>query len=212
MMFSNKNKRVFISNNNNTQIKPPATNAVYFPFYNNNVVLPVAAEKFTPIIPTSTTTIITENKMSWGEPIWFFFHTMTVKVKEESFLLVKTKLLEFIYSICVNLPCPICSEHAKEYLKNVNFLAIQTKEQLINLLHQFHNTVNARKNYPVFPREEVDAKYSLAITANIFQNFLFVYRDKHNYNAKNITSDFIRSRLIYNLKDWYSQNMHHFNG
>ena len=46
-----------------------------------------------------------QKPMKWGEPIWFFFHTIAEKVKNESFPYVKQDLLNIIYNVCVNLPC-----------------------------------------------------------------------------------------------------------
>ena len=79
--------------------------------------------------------------------------------KEESFHYIRVELLNNIYSICVNLPCPVCSAHAKEYMEKINFNTIRTKEDLKNMLFQFHNNVNLRKNVYLFPREQLDEKY-----------------------------------------------------
>jgi hypothetical protein len=67
-------------------------------------------------LPVSNDSFV--NKVKWGEPTWFLFHTLSVKIKESEFLRVRKELLNCIYSICVNLPCPICAEHAKQYLDN----------------------------------------------------------------------------------------------
>ena len=42
--------------------------------------------------------------MVWGEPTWFFLHTISEKVKPESFGIVRVDLLRHIYNICTNLP------------------------------------------------------------------------------------------------------------
>ena len=84
-------------------------------------------------------------KMDWGEPTWFLFHTLAEKVKEEEFQNIRVELLNIIYSICSNLPCPVCSTHAKQHLNGTNFNNIQTKQQLKDFFFHFHNIVNQRK-------------------------------------------------------------------
>jgi hypothetical protein len=150
-----------------------------------------------------------DSKAKWGQPVWLFFHTLSIKVKDDSFDIVKGELLNLIYAICSNLPCPICSDHAKEYLKSVNFSAIQTKTQLIDFFFQFHNMVNKRKHIEPFPRDQVEPKYNLAITQNIFFNFIRAYNEK-SYNTRHIYDEHIRQRVLTQLKNWFYKNSSHF--
>jgi hypothetical protein len=66
----------------------------------------------------------TVKKVKWGEPTWFLFHTLSVKIKESHFNMIRAQLLNNIYAICVNLPCPDCANHAKTYLDGINFNTI----------------------------------------------------------------------------------------
>jgi len=144
-------------------------------------------------------------RTAWGHPIWLFFHALSYKIKEESFPVVGQELLRLIHGIATNLPCPICSDHARAYMKNINFLAIQTKEQFINFLFQFHNAVNSRKGYPLFPREEVDKKYALAVLPAIFHQFERAYQDKA-YNPKHIHDEYVRNRILRSVRTWFYAN------
>ena len=90
-------------------------------------------------------------------------------------------------------------------MKNINFLSIQTKEQFINFLYQFHNTVNIRKGYPLFPREELDKKYSLAILPAMFAKFEKAYRDKA-YNPQHIHDEYVRNRILTQMRQWFQRN------
>ena len=110
-------------------------------------------------------------KMKWGEPTWFLFHTLAYKVKDEYFQKLRVELMDIIYSICANLPCPMCSGHAVDYLKSNNYYMIRSKQDLINMLFKFHNEVNKKKGFSIFPYEELEAKYSSAVTKNIIFNF-----------------------------------------
>ena len=150
-----------------------------------------------------------QKPMKWGEPIWFFFHTIAEKVKNESFPYVKQDLLNIIYKVCVNLPCPMCANHAVEYMNKINFNAIQTKDQLKDVLFVFHNSVNVRKNFPVFMRKDLDEKYSRANTIKIIQNFLNVFQYK-NSNMHMIANNMHRTNVANDIKGWFNTNIQHF--
>jgi hypothetical protein len=153
--------------------------------------------------------ILPKNEMKWGAPTWFLLHTLSVKIKENEFQRIRTELLNNIYGICVNLPCPDCSNHAKTYLDNVNFNTIQTKAHLIMLLYKFHNDVNKMKGYSQFPFEQLHEKYSLAITNNIIRNFMAHFSDR-NRSKKLLATDLSRANLCNVLKNWFNMNIHAF--
>uniref|UniRef100_A0A6C0HI20 thiol oxidase n=1 Tax=viral metagenome TaxID=1070528 RepID=A0A6C0HI20_9ZZZZ len=171
-----------------------------------------AQSTFTPA-PVQTIKEIPEDpskkKMKWGEPIWFFFHTIAEKVKPESFSSIRMELLQIITNICKNLPCPYCSQHAITYLANTNINNIQTKEQLIEFFYTFHNEVNQRKGFDLFPRELLHDKYSKANTVNIINYFLIHLLDK-SYSIRMIADDFHRKRLVEHIKKWLINNLQHF--
>lgn len=145
-------------------------------------------------------------KMKWGEPTWFLFHTLAEKVKPEYFELIKRELLDLIYAICANLPCPNCASHATEYMKSVNFDVITTKDHLRILLHRFHNEVNKRKGFAEFPYEQLSEKYSKANTVAIIHYFMPFFEDKHA-SMRMIADDLHRSRIAIQLKAWFNKNI-----
>jgi len=159
--------------------------------------------------PQQTTTIAVEPKMTWGPPIWFLFHTLAHKVKDDSFPIIREGLLKNIYSICSNLPCPVCTNHAMEYLNKINFNNIRSKDELIKMLYVFHNEVNKRKKMDLFPYSDVYDKYKTAVTKNIVQYFMAQY-EKKTQNVKMPSSEFHRKNLILILKRWFNDNLHHF--
>jgi len=148
-------------------------------------------------------------KMKWGEPTWFLFHTLAYKIKDEYFQKVRIELIDIIYSICANLPCPMCAGHAVEYLKTNNYSMIRSKQDLINMLYKFHNEVNKRKGFAIFPYEELDIKYSSAVTKNIIFNFIIHYQDKHK-SIHMIANDMFRARHVIILKEWFNNNFRYF--
>jgi hypothetical protein len=152
---------------------------------------------------------ITQKKMKWGEPVWFILHTLSYKIKDDSFTLLRTELLKHIYTICTNLPCPDCSNHAKTYLGGINFNNIRTKSDLINMLFEFHNSVNRRKGMVEFPREQFDSKYASANTEAMMAYFIRAFMDKHA-SPRMISDDMYRARLTHSIKSWFISNKFHF--
>ena len=151
----------------------------------------------------------TVRTMKWGEPVWFFLHTVAHKVKDEHFAKLRTELLKHVYTICVNLPCPDCSNHAKIYLNGINFNNIKTKYDLKNMLFEFHNSVNRRKGFAEFPKDELDRKYDSANFNAVVNYFIKVFLDKHA-SPRMISDDMYRARLTQTTKQWIIENLNHF--
>jgi len=149
-------------------------------------------------------------KMKWGEPTWFLLHTLAYKIKDEYFQQLRVELLDIIYAICSNLPCPACANHAAEYLKSIHYTTIRTKQELINMLYKFHNEVNKKKGFAIFPYEELEPKYSSAVTKNIIFNFMLYFQDK-NKNVHMIANDMFRAKQVVILKQWFNNNFKYFN-
>ena len=149
-------------------------------------------------------------KMLWGEPFWFLFHTMAEKVKDELFPKVCDELLNLIYTICTNLPCPDCSNHATQYLNGINFKKIKTKLELKELLFSFHNMVNKKKGVALFQREDLDQKYETANMIPILNNFMYHFKNKKS-SIQMIANDFHRERIFKELHNWFSKNIQIFN-
>jgi len=86
----------------------------------------------------------------WGPIVWSFFHVFAQQINEDFFIKNKSSCLSLLENICYTLPCPICSDHAKTFLKNYNFKYIKTKNELILFFYKFHNSVNLRLKKPIF--------------------------------------------------------------
>jgi hypothetical protein len=192
---------------------------------NNFSKMPINNERQTPVLSmninivqrpqsVASAVVATEEpakpkKMKWGEPTWFLFHSLAQKVKEEHFYNIKNELINTIYIICKNLPCPMCATHATQFMNSVNFSTIQKKQDLIDLLWRFHNEVNAKKNFPIFPHEQLEEKYSKANLVNIIQLFLFHFKDKHA-SIRMIADDMFRQKIALKMQDWFRQNLQYF--
>lgn len=148
-------------------------------------------------------------KNLWGGPTWYLFHTLAHKVDENRFDVVRADMLMIIYNIACNLPCPYCAEHARKHLDTVNFQAIQTKEQLKRMLYDFHNIVNQRKGYAIFPYENLDKTYNPAITVNMIQNFMAAFTKK-THNMRLLADDLKRRHIHIKLRTWFQQHHQFF--
>ena len=56
-----------------------------------------------------------KQKILWGPTTWTFFHVLAEKINEDFFLKQRNKIIKIIINISSNLPCPLCSQHAKKY-------------------------------------------------------------------------------------------------
>lgn len=214
MLFTNPRQIVQHSNDQNMQYNIVQNNNHFFPIMikKNTIKRVNASDNIKELAtPINTTVNRTGSKtMVWGEPTWFLLHTLVEKIKESDFLLLRQELVHIIYLICTNLPCPTCSDHARSYLNTINLDSIQTKTQLKDMLFVFHNSVNKKKQYPMFDYTELEEKYSKAITINIIRNFILHYKDSHSSSILMIANDFHRSNIVNHITQWFSKNIHHF--
>jgi len=174
-----------------------------------NKVRQIITNSAEPVVPEAPAELKRPKSMKWGEPTWFFFHTIAEKVKEEKFDIIRKELLNLVYSICANLPCPDCASHASEYMNGINFNTIKTKQNFKDLLFTFHNAVNEKKGFEKFPYDKLDEKYSKAVFVNIVQNFLMHFQNKHS-SIHMIANDLHRSRVVEQVKTWLQENIIHF--
>jgi hypothetical protein len=143
----------------------------------------------------------------WGPPTWIFIHTLAEKIKDDRFDVIGKQVILNIIEICKNLPCPECSDHAKQFWAKVNINKVTTKQDLINLLFVFHNSINVRKHSRPFKHS--DLKYYK--TMNLIDTFNNFARNFHTKgNMAQLTESFHRTRLLSSLKRWLMSNIQNF--
>ena len=143
----------------------------------------------------------------WGPPTWIFLHTLVAKIKDEQFPVIGQQVIANIIQICLFLPCPECSVHAKQFWANVVTKNINNKQDLINVLFVFHNAVNKRRN--VRPFRYIDLQYYNTLKLiDTFNDFARNYNT--NGNMKLLTESFHRSRLLQSLRGWLMGNLPNF--
>ena len=153
------------------------------------------------------------SKSVWGPCVWYLFHTLAYKAVPENFAEIKAELIQYIQRICANLPCPECTQHATEYMKQHSraLSLITTKEQLQQFLVDFHNVVNVRKQKPRFTYEQADAKYKLAKTSDVVQYFFKIYGERSNGgNLKLFVNGFQKQLLLSDFSAWMVRNYSKF--
>ena len=149
----------------------------------------------------------------WGSSTWLLLHTLSSKLDEDKIQGANSKrmkeLVEIIYLICTNLPCAECSNHAKQYLNTISFLKqVPSKSELQRVLFHFHNSVNQRKGYRLFTKDEFDLKYSTCVTRRIMYSFFHHFGNtRQNFLPKLMADDMYRQGIIRNLKSWMIGNV-----
>jgi hypothetical protein len=155
------------------------------------------------------------SKSVWGPCVWYLFHTLAYKAVPENFAEIKTELIQYIQRICANLPCPECTQHATEYMRQHSRVLsmMTTKEQLHQFLVDFHNVVNARKQKPRFTYEQAEAKYKLAKTGDVVQYFFKIYGERSSGgNLKLFVNGFQKQLLLSDFSAWMVRNYGKFYG
>ena len=115
------------------------------------------------------------SKESWGNNIWYLFHSLAHKLKEDKFESQKNNIIFIIKTICNTLPCPDCSKDATSMLNKIDFNTIKNKNDLKMFFFNFHNAINAKLNKPQFNYENLDSKYSNANIDVLYNNLYIIY-------------------------------------
>ncbi len=131
----------------------------------------------------------TKEHLLWGTFTWILLHWISQQIKEEFFIEEKDNLIYLVKGICGNLPCPNCREHALLYLKTVPISYVKTKDDLINYIYHFHNSVNVRgkKQYEPFSIMEKYKRVNFTLMLNSW-NARFEYGNdiqRNDFMAKN---------------------------
>ena len=148
-------------------------------------------------------------KKEWGNAVWLLFHTLAEKLKDE-YSSELPILVSHITSICNNLPCPDCQQHAYKTMTVVNKSTITaSKEALIDFLWRFHNDVNKRSKTFFYAKESLD-KYKTANTYNVVKQFIAIMKTVSN-NEKTMLYGFHRALYMKQFIDYINKNSFKYN-
>ena len=140
----------------------------------------------------------------WGYHTWIFIHTIIEKLKDES-LSILPDLVKFLNTICYNLPCPTCANHAKLYLSNKNLLSMD-KQQLKETFWIFHNAVNRKLKKEMYSKDNLTI-YKDNKLNHTFNNFMKVFTKS---NLPLNADTFHRTSNIRKIHKWFLNNRIHF--
>ena len=148
-------------------------------------------------------------KREWGNAVWLLFHTLAEKIKDEHISELPI-LVSNITSICNNLPCPDCQQHASKTMNMVNKNAIaSSKEALIDFLWKFHNDVNKRTKTLYYSKESLD-KYKTSNTRNVIKHFIKIMSATSN-NDKTMLHSFHRGLYMKQFIEYVNKNINKYN-
>lgn len=134
-------------------------------------------------------------KSEWGPMIWDFLHVFTLKIKEKEFIENKKVIIELLFGVCDNLPCPNCASHARGFLNKIRFSQIKQKEILIKAIWTMHNEVNKKNKTPFFEYDKLNEVY---MHKNFEQVAIHYFKSlsKMNYGEKMMLYSFQRQRFV----------------
>ena len=147
-------------------------------------------------------------KKVWGPITWILFHSLCELIKDEYFEEEKVNILNQIFIICYNLPCPSCSQHARVNLKRINKKNIKTKEDLKITIWQFHNIVNKHTDKPNSDISILE-KYKKAKLHTIINRFKEIYNTAYISN-KYIMYKFHGQKTVDNFLKYMNENKHKY--
>ena len=98
------------------------------------------------------------DKNVWGPKLWEIMHTFSFSYPDTPSLQHKQSAFNFFSSIGLLIPCTNCSMHCKEYIYN-NQPNVNSKNDLIMWVFNFHNEVNKRLNKSQYSINDLYNKY-----------------------------------------------------
>ena len=147
---------------------------------------------------------------NWGPNTWILFHTMAEKIKEEDFDKYFPFIWKHINKLCQTLPCPYCSEHASQYLRNYKLSQIKNKTMFKTFIFQFHNFVNNHTNKIEQPLEILKI-YKTYKIEDVFNNFIISWQEiSLQPNVNLMAHSFIRKKSMQDFHRWSLYNVNVF--
>lgn len=146
----------------------------------------------------------------WGPSTWNLLHNLADKVREDKFDIIIPYVWSEIKTICANLPCKDCSNHAIKILSIIKIKDITNKELFKELIFKFHNTVNVRlkkeKEKIIILEKYKDIKL-LETIFYVIKNWTIVMNNMSIHQFQDKTRI---SKSLENMKLWFRKNKHFF--
>jgi len=107
----------------------------------------------------STITKNTNSLFNNGSKYWFVMHTYSYNYPVNPTENDKNTATEYYNSMFDILPCNMCRTHSIEYIKD-NPITVNSREELIEWVLNFHNSINKKLHRDMWTREQLNDKYS----------------------------------------------------
>jgi hypothetical protein len=132
---------------------------------------------------------------------------MVIKIKDDAPKDAITNLKILIKGITANLPCPVCSSHAKSHLYKLRFDSISTVEGLRQFMFAFHRSVNEMLKKPILMtyQEHLIIYNNMELTL-VIKNFLNIYNNMSNTNVTMMLYSFYRKKTLNDINTFFVNN------
>tara|TARA_A100001015_G_scaffold211926_1_gene237631 strand:+ start:7907 stop:8344 length:438 start_codon:yes stop_codon:yes gene_type:complete len=109
----------------------------------------------------------------WSHPTWDFLHSLTIKIRDDRFIYERQYILQIINNVIMNLNCPMCKENALKNMSWKHLNKINSKNDLILYIYNFHNWVNQKTNKPIQPFEIINQYYNKNFS-RVYNNYIMM--------------------------------------
>ena len=144
------------------------------------------------------------SKQEWGQAAWTFMHVLACKIKQKEFQAQKEAIINIIRGICSNVPCPSCRSHAEVQMKQLNPGSIRSKNDLIDMLMDFHNKVNIRTQKRLFTKGEMKI-YETMSTGVVVQKFLAIWYSGSS-TPRLMMDTFARVNFLHSIQKYFDDH------
>ena len=105
------------------------------------------------VVDINQTFLYSNNPSIWGPKLWYIIHNSSIFYPSNPSKEDQQKMLSFIKSLSILLPCTKCKVHYNEYIsKNIKMAekAVESKEALQQFFIDLHNHTNKLTNKAIF--------------------------------------------------------------
>lgn len=134
----------------------------------------------------------------WGPITWNLLHTICEKIYADRFAHAKKDVIQIVLLIIQNIPCPICREHAEQYLKKHNIFSCNSRDELIKYVFNFHNDASIHAKNPVFGKE-ILKKYNNFSFNDVVNQYMQYFKNARSDDLKFSFSKNQNLKKIFNL-------------
>ena len=144
------------------------------------------------------------SKSVWGPATWFLLHSLVIKIQDDVPNDVIADVKKLIKGITANLPCPVCSAHAKSQLTRLKFDSISTVDGLRQFVFVFHRAVNEFLKKPILMtyQEHLIIYNNMDLTL-VIKNFLNIYNNMSSTNVTMMLYSFHRKTLLNDINSFF---------